>query len=191
MQNKDKKEFATKMALIAEVFDDAKPPTKLKIDIYFKALEKYPIEAISSAVSSIIQNRVFPSFPKPAEIIQEIEGKRENRATEAWMMVIGTVRRIGNYQSVAFADPVIHSVIVQMGGWPQFCAMLVDDERWKQKEFERLYNVIAEFPRAAHVKYLPGTVEIENGYRGYENKNEIVKIGFERGKIKLIDVKGS
>lgn len=186
MQNKDKKEFATKMALIAEVFDDGKPPTKLKLDIYFKALEKYPIESISSAVSNIINNRVFPSFPKPAEIIQEIEGKRENRSTEAWMMVISAVRRIGNYQSVAFADPVIHSVITQMGGWPQLCTMQTDEEKWKQKEFERLYNIISEFPRAAHIAYLPGTIEIDNSYRGYESKNEIVKIGFGREKIKLI-----
>ncbi|HOG24270.1 MAG TPA: DUF6475 domain-containing protein [Candidatus Omnitrophota bacterium] len=185
MEQRDKKKFAALMAAMAEVFDRGAEISALKMDLYFKALERYPIDHISLAISNLIQGRVFPSLPKPAEIIQEIQGKAENRATEAWLLALEGIRRVGNYQSVKFVDPVIHSVIQAMGGWPRFCDGEAKDEKWKQKEFERLYTVIAERP-GKHPQYLPGDHELQNAALGHEQKQEIVQIGFEQEKIRLI-----
>ena len=55
-----------------------------------------------------------------------------------------------------------------MGGWQQFCGMLTEEEKWKAKEFERLYVVISERQSANHPKYLPGTHEVINGAHGRE-----------------------
>ena len=81
---------------------------------------------------------------------------------------MATVKRIGNYQSVQFDDPVIHSTVEAMGGWQQFCSMLTEEEKWKVREFERLYVVISARQSANHPKYLPGTHEIINGAYGRE-----------------------
>lgn len=180
MQARDHKQFAVMMATLAEVFNDGKEVSKIKMEIYFKALEKYPIDHISGAISEMIKSRVYPSFPKPAEIIQEINGKVENRSTEAWLQVLEAVRQIGNYQSVKFSDSVIHSVVQVMGGWPQLCMMENVEVKWRQKEFERLYEVISSSRDGKHPDYLPGTFEIENFKKGFDVKLTVVRIGFDK-----------
>lgn len=186
MQALDYEKFAVMMATLAEVFNDGKEVSKIKMEIYFKSLERYPIEHISQAITSMINSRVYPSFPKPAEIIQEITGKAENRATESWLQVLEAVKRIGNYESVKFADPVIHSVVHVMGGWPQLCMMENDEVKWKQKEFERLYEVISSSRDGKHPDYLPGTSEMENFKNGFDVELSVVRIGFDNKKPRMI-----
>jgi hypothetical protein len=190
MKKTDLEKFAVIMAMLAEVFNDGKEISKNKVELYFKALEKYEIDKISLAASNMIQARVYPSFPKPAEILQEINGTNADRATEAWIGVLNTVKNVGNYQSVKFADPVIHSVINVMGGWDNLAStMTVDEEKWKQKEFERLYQVMNR--RGNHSKYLPGTHELNNtpamlaeykARTGEDWNQEIIEIGFDDQK---------
>lgn len=164
MVERDAKQFAVIIASLAEVFSD-KEPSKNVISLYWMALKEYTIEQIQKAASDIIQGRVYPSMPKPAEIIEAIRGTQGDRATRAWIDVLRAVRRIGTYESVKFKDPVIHAVIEQMGGWSEMGNMLVDDEKWKQKEFERLYPIMEA--RGNLPDYLPGREEISNTSKGY------------------------
>ncbi|HSW65051.1 MAG TPA: DUF6475 domain-containing protein [Dissulfurispiraceae bacterium] len=184
MQQRDEVKFAELMAVLAEVYDDGRPPSKLKMEVYFRALEQFDIGDIESAVKGLIYNRTTASFPKPAELIQEIRGTVSNQATMAWLDVLETVKRVGHYQSVKFSDPVIHSVIGVMGGWPQLAGeMLVDDEKWKQREFERLYEILSKNPRGKHPDYLPGLTEISNSAEGYNVKSQIIEIGLNRLRL--------
>ena len=172
------------MAVLAEIFDQGQPLSEFKIELYFKSLMDYPIEAIEKAATAIIKGRVYPAFPKPAEIIQEIVGNQTNAASLAWIDVLETVKRVGQYQSVQFSDPIIHSVIEVMGGWVKLAGdMTCDEEKWKQKEFEKLYEVLSQNPRGKHPDHLAGHFEIENEANGYDTKPEIVKIGFERLRL--------
>jgi hypothetical protein len=180
MQQDDLK-FAELMAVLAEVYDDGRPPSKLKMEVYFRALEQFGIDDIERAVKELIYTRTTASFPKPAEIIQAIRGTVSNQATLAWLDVLETVKRVGHYQSVKFSNPVIHSVIEVMGGWVRLASeMTTDEEKWKQREFERLYEVLLRNPRGKHPDYLPGWIEIDNAAKGHEAEFGIVKIGFER-----------
>ena len=147
--------------MMAEIFDQGKAPTEFKIALYFQALIDYDITAIERAATAIIRGRVYPAFPKPGEIIQEIEGSREDRAVIAWGEVIEAIRRVGPYQSVNFGDPTIHAVITFMGGWPATGEWTEGEMKWKQKEFERLYAVMRT--RGSDKEYLPGIHEMENG----------------------------
>lgn len=180
MKKADLIKFAEIMAGLAEVYDGGRPPTAIKIEIYFKALEIFPIQDIKNAVEKMFASRVYPSFPKPAEIIQEIQGTTEDRATTAWIEMITALRRIGTYESVEFTDPVIHSVIQFMGGWPDTGNWLEADLKWKQKEFERLYTIMAKNDN--HPRYLPGIFE---GQNGAEN-TRIAMIG-QRPALKMIE----
>jgi hypothetical protein len=183
---RDRKQFAALIVTLAEIFNDGKEPSQMLMKLYWESLKKYEIQTIEKAVSVIIQTRVYPSLPKPAEIIQEIEGKAENRATEAWIQTLTAIRRIGTYRSVKFSDPVIHAVIQFMGGWSEMGNILVDDEKWKQKEFERLYPIMEA--RGNHPDYLPGRLEVSNEANGFiEHIGSPVLIGeFEQCEIKRL-----
>ncbi len=150
------------MAVLSEIFDQGKEPTEFKIALYYQALIDYDIVAIEQAATAIIKGRVYPAFPKPGEIIQEIEGSKEDRAVIAWGELVEAIKKVGPYQSVNFGDPVTHSVIEFMGGWPATGDWLESEIKWKQKEFERLY-VVMKARGGDEIKHLPGIHEMQNG----------------------------
>lgn len=178
--------FKEYMTMLCEIHDKTLSDTMR--DLYWKILEPYTDEQCEKAFKDAVYFNKF--FPKPADLIEILSGDKKDRATEAWVEVLGSIRSIGNYESVRFSNPVIHSVIQVMGGWDNLAAtMLVDEEKWKQKEFEKLYHVMER--RGNHPDYLPGTCEMQNGsmqIKEYEErtgkkwKQEIIGIGFENKK---------
>ena len=149
--------------------------------VYWKLLEPYEDEECISVFKRLILELRF--FPKPADFTDLLRGSTNEMALAAWVKVVEAIRRFGNYRSVHFDDPVIHSCIEVMGGWPKLCEVLEDEVKWKQKEFERLYAVLSR--RGKHPAYLPGTHEIVNANNGHEVESDIVRIGFSE-KPKLI-----
>lgn len=153
--------FGEFILAIGEMFD--KEISDVLRQLYWNSLEPFTDEQCKKAFNEIILSSRF--FPKPVDIIEAIRGTQGNRATEAWIQTLNAIRRIGTYQSVKFDDPVIHAVIEHMGGWPEMGNMLVDEEKWKQKEFERLYPIMEA--RGNLPDYLPGREEISNTSKGY------------------------
>lgn len=179
---KNEIKFKEYMATLCELHD--RTMSKLLTDLYWKVLEPFTDEQCEAAFKELIYSNRF--FPKPADFREILCGRKENKATEAWLEVLNAVARIGNYKSVKFSDPAIHSVINAMGGWPQLCLMESKEEKWKQKEFERLYEVIGARD-GKHPEYLPGTHEIENFRMGNELDMEIIKIGLDEKSKKLLN----
>jgi hypothetical protein len=183
---KDEIKFKEYMTLICELHD--KVLSDMMKDLYWKVLDPFMDEQCEAAFKEIIYSSKF--FPKPVDFLEILKGKKTDRATEAWIEVLGAVKHIGNYESVRFADPVIHSVLQVMGGWERLAStLLTDEEKWKQKEFERLYQVMER--RGNHPTYLPGTCEMQNTSQqiklyeertGKKFKQEIIEIGFEENK---------
>lgn len=177
---KDKKKFAELMMGLAEVFDDGKESSAMKIEIYWKALEEFKISDVEKAVISIVKNRVFANFPKPGEITQYISGDAEEKATKAWLKVSWAVKHIGQYASVRFDDPIIHSVIEAMGGWYQIQEIGKWHDTWTQKEFINLYKIMEK--KDEHPKQCTGLTEVENISQGYyEHLRDPVFIGEGEG----------
>jgi hypothetical protein len=181
----DKKKFADLMMALAEVFDNGRDPSAVKVEIYFKALENFGISDIDRAVSRMISTRVFASFPKPAEIIQEIDGSAEELALNAWSKVSYAIRHVGQYESVAFDDPVIHSVIEAMGGWHQMQEPNAYHPVFSQKEFMNLYPIKAKL--GDHPEKCAGLFEdtMAGGYKDFIKPP--VRIGTNNtGEIKIL-----
>jgi hypothetical protein len=178
---KDEVKFKEYIATLCELHD--RKVSRLLTDLYWKVLQPFTDEQCEAAFKELIYSSKF--FPKPADFMEILNGKKENRATEAWLETLNAIARIGNYQSVKFSDPVIHSVVQALGGWPQLCMMEAKEEKWKQKEFERLYEVIGA-QHGKHPDYLPGTTELENYRTGFEREPEVVRIGFDKPLIKMI-----
>lgn len=169
--------FKQYMAALSEIF--GKELSALLNSLYWKTLEPFTDFECEQAFKELIFSAKF--FPKPADFLEILRGKQEDQATKAWIKVVEAIRRVGNYKSVKFDDPVIHSVFKFWGGWGVTGDWKEADLKWKQKEFQQLYAVMARDGK--HPEYLPGTIEIQNAADGYELKPEIVRIGFdERAK---------
>lgn len=91
-----------------------------------------------------------------------------------WVLVDKTVKSDGVYTSVKFSDPVIHSVINAMGGWVALGLCSMDEWKWKQKEFERLYAIMSR--QSEHPDHLPGQIELDNSALGYQKNTPDVKL---------------
>lgn len=182
----DKIKFKELMTMVCEIH--SKELTSTLADIYWEILTPFTDEQCEKAFKEIILTSKF--FPKPADFLEILRGKKTDQSTIAWLEVLDTVKRVGHWQSVKFSNPVIHSVINAMGGWAQLCMMEIKDEKWKQKEFERLFEVISS-REGKHPDYLPGENENSNTpymiamyeeRTGKKFQQEIIEIGFEDKK---------
>lgn len=165
MDQCNEREFADLIKALAEIWET--PMSPVKSELYFKALEDLTIEQVKRAVYQIIKSRTFASMPKPGEIREAIEGTKQDKATEAWLLLDYAVRYIGHWSSVQFDDSVIHSVVEAMGGWEYLCTAENSKWKWKRKEFENLYPIMAK--RTSHSEFLLGETARMNMVSGYEN----------------------
>lgn len=147
MTGNDLEAFGNVMKGLAEIFDTKMPMSPVKIELYYKALEDLTIEQVKSAAAQMVKTREYPSFPKPAEFRKQLGASDADRPQLAWAKVDLAVRTKGPYQNVRFDDPVIHSVINAMGGWAALCSCSDRDWPWRQKDFEKLYPVMARQPQ--------------------------------------------
>jgi hypothetical protein len=106
--------FAGLMAILAEVFGKDLNPQL--VEIYFRALAEWPIECIAAAVDEAVRRLKF--FPKPAELIELIEGSPDDQAEHAWQQFWVALTRSGTYQSLYCEDVVLAEVIRRLyGSW--------------------------------------------------------------------------
>ena len=80
------------------------------------------MEQVKQALFEMMQTHKF--VPKPAEIIEYIEGQPERLTQVAWSKVRDAISEIGRYRSVVFDEPAIHAAIDGMGGWVKLCERL-------------------------------------------------------------------
>jgi len=148
-----------------------------KKELFKKIIGQYPIEKIEKMVIDIIKNRKYNSFPKIAEMIESIEGNKEEEAELAWIYLMEKVENEGYYNSVTFPlYPATGGVIKAMGGWLHFLdSMTNDEEKWIKKEFVKMYPIVKN--RGIYPGHLPGYFEITNTGKGYEEQGIIEGFG--------------
>jgi hypothetical protein len=102
--------FARLMALLAETFN--KDFTVQRVEIYARALAEYPIEIIAAAVDEGIRRLRF--FPKPAELIELIEGSPDDQAEHSWGQFWLALNRSGTYRSLHCEDVILAETILNV-----------------------------------------------------------------------------
>lgn len=133
--------------------------TKEKINIYFAALSDLSLKQLNISFERLVKNRVWKSFPQPAEIRQYALGKTEtdmnvriNLAKEKLKLAI---LKYGAYGSIEFDDKGIHAAVDSLGGWQEICKMLVDDfDKFLTFEFPKIYKAYWELPYNVNPYYL-------------------------------------
>ncbi|WP_290925028.1 DUF6475 domain-containing protein [Halodesulfovibrio sp.] len=169
-----RKRFAEGMKGMCELHNRAASKPMLKM--YFFALAKFDIEDVLRAFVEAVSATKF--FPKPAEIIELIQGSPEDVAEFEASKVVNAVRRVGGYRSVAFDNPTTAAVIeYAFGGWAKFCCEFLDaNEKWFRKEF---CNTYAAFARRGvqHFGELAGRAAISNEGHCKPHQENLALIG--------------
>jgi hypothetical protein len=132
-------------------------------------LRKYDIEDIESAIHRHLANPDTGQFlPKIADIVRMIDGSTQDSAARAWSVLEEGLQRVGTYRDIVFADPIIHRVVHDMGGWISLGQKNVKEWPFVAKEFQeryRAYRGRGETPE--YPKVLSGTVNGSNRSGGY------------------------
>lgn len=168
MNNNQLPDFSELLKGALEVYGQR--TSKLVINVWWNALEKYDFNIVEQAFNAhIVDPDVGQFAPKPANIIRNIEGSRETRAMISWAKVHKAIRSVGGGSTVCFDDRFIHATIGDMGGWSKLCTVEEDELPFKAREFEKRYNShskhgVTEFPRK-----LIGTYESQNLAQGFMN----------------------
>ncbi|MBA7569209.1 hypothetical protein ES695_11590 [Candidatus Atribacteria bacterium 1244-E10-H5-B2] len=183
----DKKLFLQSLNSLESAFGEKLSEDRAKI--YWDILKGYSDINIKKAVVKSIRGLKF--FPKIAEIIEMIEGKIEDEAEIAWLVLKRKIESYGGYRSVSFPNnPAIGSVVEALGGWIGICDITVAEEKWIKKEFMKLYPIMKK--RNNHPKKLTGIIEMENSQKGYSEEYMIERYGrlLDGSKIERKKLKG-
>ena len=168
----DKKLFLKSLNSLESAFGEKLSKDRTKI--YWDMLKGYSDVEIKKAVIEAIRRLKF--FPKISEIIEAIEGKIEDEAEIAWLLLKEKIERYDAYISVSFPEnPVIGSVVEALGGWIKICDIKIEEEKWVKKEFIKLYPIMKK--KSSHPEQLLGIFEIENNKKGYNEEYMLERYG--------------
>ena len=139
-------------------------------------------DELISGVKSIIRNRKFANFPKYAELIEAIKGNPDDEALIALKELEDAMGIFGAYKSVIFKNKLIMACVEGMGGWQRICQMPLDEWKFKNQEFLKLYRAYTRGGKYPQVDYLIGIAEQKNRFEGYlEDADEtpVHLVGYE------------
>lgn len=169
MTQGDYKRFFQALTVLADYYGKALSEGSMLL--YRQGLQGYEIEQIEKAIGIHVQNPDSGQWmPKIADIVRMIEGTTQDAAAMAWAKVMRAVGSVGQYQSLAFDDPIIHLVIGDLGSWPGLCQTTEDELPFLAKRFENSYRAYKrrcdDIP--AHPRYLVGVSEMQNVGTGFK-----------------------
>ena len=151
--------------------------TEFTLDTYYEIFKDYSDDQFSRAVTQTIREHKYSTLPKPAEILEYLEGTRDDKALIAWYQLMEAVKKGGYHASIEFADPLIPHIVNELGGWMWFCCTQKEELPFIQKRFEDLYRLFLKRQIQPINQRLIGFYEAQNIQSGKEITPPI-RIGF-------------
>ena len=111
------------------------------IDVYLEALKGYDMGECTQALNRLIKTSKF--MPKPADILEALEGDSNGQALTAWPEVERLAR---NSAEAVSRDPITESVVLEMGGWGRFGRAKYSEYPFLQREFIDRYKTYKTSP---------------------------------------------
>lgn len=186
MKSADKTRFAELITGLAQTFHT--PIGTADLEAYWQLLSRFSISEIEQAIAGYCRSpKGHRFFPKPSELAALILGSDTDQALRAWSKVLRAIRGVGAYRTVVFDDPLIHIVIWDMGGWQALCTMLVQDEPFRAKEFERRYVGYVARPPTKYPRQLVGITDTVNATQGYGQLRPPTLIGDEKKALQVLE----
>jgi hypothetical protein len=115
-------DFVLVLFAMGELFNE--PVSALRAEMFCRAVEDLPFEAIALAAQAHVKAKTF--FPKPAELRQGVEGNLEDRAELAWQFVLREIKRVGWTGTPAWPDAETARAALGLygGTWRTLCENL-------------------------------------------------------------------
>lgn len=158
MKTEDVPKFAQLLLVMGEVYSEQVSDTRL--EAYRLVLGDYEFSVVEAAMRRAMRTLKF--FPKPAEIVELIEGGQSDRAAMAWAAFLSATED-GGYASVKFLEPATAIAMdAVFGSWIQACQLLHTCEPEMKahylNQFTRQYTAAMKTSRDA-ITYRPGLSE--------------------------------
>ena len=164
-----------------------KTASQFLFDTYYEIFKDHTNEDFEKAIYQCLKNRVYNSIPKPAEILEFLEGTRSDKALTAWLQVLEAVQKGGYYASITFSDPIIAHCVQELGGWQWFCSQNKDELPFLEKRFMNLYRLLLKRGIKTNIRLI-GFIEASNTQKGFTKYiPEPIRIGFEGQEIKKLN----
>ncbi len=163
-------------------------PNKSVHEMYYAIFNKNfnSDEELQNATLKVIETRVFPSFPKPAEFLEACNRKEDIdiRIQRAKERLLEGIKKHGMYRNVCFDDPTLHLVIQSFGGWIKLCALSLEElENYFKFDFRREYQAYFKRKDNKIPLFLTGKSSFSNERNGQEDD---IKISYVGNKEKCI-----
>jgi hypothetical protein len=156
----DRTAFIQAISGLAEVFNAEM--SEMKLAIYEEALSRFTDEQVQAAINYAAGTMRF--FPKPVELIEAIEGSKEEQATLAWESLLNAITHEGAYRTIDFEDGRISKAVRMLGGWQEICMTPTKKLQWLCKDFIAVYKAL---PADTERELMIGIHEFENFKRGF------------------------
>ena len=184
MTDADRERFMRALLTLGEVFGETLS-SEPRNEAYFRVLSDYDIAEVEAMMVGAMRTCRF--FPKPAELIEQLEGSPADRAEEAWRVLEGAFVEAGQYRSAQFADlAVAEAVVAVWGGWIEANDdyHVLEEPAWiaKRKEFLSAYRAADRRRAVLPERVLPGRHEHGNRAAGFleaatEQRAQVALIG--------------
>ena len=172
-------ELGSVLKVFGELYD--KTITKGILEIYYDIFKDYSADEFKTAAYKVIKNHQYNSLPKPANILEYLEGTKDDKALAAWLEARKACEDVGYYDSPQFTDPIISNCITELGGWQEFCSITKDELPFVERRFLDLYRLFIK--RGCDPMELVGFHNASNRLKGYqENVTQPILIGGEKVK---------
>lgn len=116
-----------------------------RIDFYFEMLRDLPLQDVIAALA--VAGRTCEFFPAPATIraLASEDMAPADAAERAWERFRYALAHVSVYDTVDFADPVLHAVIRSLfGGWPQTIEIQSNRLSFVRIDFLKAYVAFAK-----------------------------------------------
>lgn len=167
MQTNDMPQFIQMLHNLCEMYGKPRMSDEVAM-LHFGALQDYSLEDVRKGFFAALRNPDSGQFmPRPADVIRELSGSSETRASAAWAKVRHAIERVGHMPSVVFDDAVIHAVVADMGGWVQLSLVTYDELPFRERDFLRFYRSYMGRDLGDYPRKLAGMAETENTAAGH------------------------
>ena len=160
----DRQKFVELMTGLSQLYE--KEVSQFALELYYDILKGYEYAQVDKAVKQVVSNNKFNCLPKPAEILEYLEGTRDEKAMQAWLLVREAILKAGYYATVEFADPLISNCIDALGGWMWINSQDAKEFPFIEKRFCDFYRLFMK-RGVLRSKPMIGFVEATNGEKGY------------------------
>lgn len=158
----DRAMFAKAMYDCYDVY--GKEANEKTIDLYFKLLMDYDLQAVLNGLESVLRSSKF--FPKPSEVVEAVEGKENENIDIAYQDAKSVIYN-GFHDAIRLTNPITMQVIEDMGGQEGFynkVFILGENDTAAYFEFTRIYKRYYRMYKSGQfkpsVKYLKGYMNL-------------------------------